>query len=656
MVGIRVTRNGIEKLYPCVEFDIAAAITAGFDDCGGTAIDTSDPLMPSEHYYVFGPSINGVVVQYNNRPVNTPVPDGVFGDGLITDPRSDDQIVWFSDDTVTDSFGPAQQYDTQPDDFFIDNVNVMYYTGTMDSPTATRMRYTLAGSITQGVDYYRCESTCALIETSTGFYFGETFFDGYFTGIGWYYWFISLYQRYQTQSMGTQNQFILRPQYELGMNKFVTTGYDDPYFDLVIPETDYTINDDTPTDMITQFCHAVYNDIEYVGYCAFRIVDGVVYDFNVVLLPMFFWGATEPFEPPGPVVPDPGDFGPESQPDAGGDGTYSDTNTAPDAQAGVNLVGGMSAYGLHLYRISQTNYGAVLDALWGTSAISDAMWQRWENYKFNPLQGIIVNHFVPYDLTPASLSTAVIQMAGVTLLAAAATADVLTTQYKDHTVGTLSIPEFFGSALDYSPYTVMRLYLPFCGWIDIDPDRVNGGSITVKYRCDVVSGDVCAYVICTDRTGSATSMYTATGNCAVALPITGNDQGTGQIVGGLQSAVLGSVTGAITGNVLGAASSLIGGVSSALTAQHHMQQTGSYSGSVALISDRQCRLQIIRPAQSTPAYGQQLRGRPSDIGCLIGDLIGTGWSSFDAVHAEIDGATADEQAEIERLLHIGVIL
>jgi hypothetical protein len=41
---------------------------------------------------------------------------------------------------------------------------------------------------------------------------------------------------------------------------------------------------------------------------------------------------------------------------------------------------------------------------------------------------------------------------------------------------------------------------------------------------------------------------------------------------------------------------------------------------------------------------------------LIGDLIGTGWSSFDAVHADIEGATVDECREIERLLHEGVIL
>lgn len=610
------------------------------------------------HDYITGTDLGVIHVTGTGNP---------FGDGVITDPRSPDQAVYFSADTIPETFGDVVNLTDQPDDFFVSGtgdtaaqISIRYYDVTPGSTTHATY-YNGRTAFVPGA-YYRCDSVSAMFRTVNGYYFGLSILDGFFPGSGWYNWFIKFFDRYDADSIaGTTNYWVLQPTY----NYTTTPQYFAPLSNIydIFPRSSDPDDQASPTDITVFFGYTHVTDVTWllndhpcICICVAKQTDGQITNYDIVAIPVEMFGGITPIGPQPVPVPDPGDFGPESQPDAGGDGTYSDTNTAPDAQAGVNLVGGMSAYGLHLYRISQNNYGAVLDALWGTSEISDALWQRWENYKFNPLQGIIVNHFVPYDLTPASLSTAVIQMAGVTLLAAAATADVLTTQYKDYTVGTLSIPEFFGSALDYSPYTVMRLYLPFCGWIDIDPDRVNGGSITVKYRCDVVTGDVCAYVICTDRTGSATSMYTATGNCAVALPITGNDQGTGQIVGGLQHAVLGSVTGAITGNVLGAASSLIGGVSSALTAQHNMQQTGSYSGSVALISDRQCRLQIIRPAQSTPAYGQQLRGRPSDIGCLIGDLIGTGWSSFSAVHGDIPGATAEEQQAIIDMLHDGVIL
>lgn len=194
----------------------------------------------------------------------------------------------------------------------------------------------------------------------------------------------------------------------------------------------------------------------------------------------------------------------------------------------------------------------------------------------------------------------------------------------------------------------MRLYLPFCGWIDIDPSAVVGGSIKVRYMCDNLTGNVTAYVLCTDRNGVESSLYTATGNCAVSMPVVGNDQGFGTMLTAAGSAAL----SAATGNILGVAGSAM----QALGARHQTQQTGAYGGSYSYTADKQCRLQIIRPVPSTPDHGQQLRGRPSDIGCMIGDLIGTGWTSFSAVHGDIPGATAEEQQAIIDMLHDGVIL
>ena len=71
----------------------------------------------------------------------------------------------------------------------------------------------------------------------------------------------------------------------------------------------------------------------------------------------------------------------------------------------------------------------------------------------------------------------------------------------------------------------------------------------------------------------------------------------------------------------------------------------------------QCRIEVLRPCVSTPELGTDLRGRPADISVQqISDLTGTGFASFSDVHPDIAGATAAECAEIERLLHEGVIL
>lgn len=596
-----------------------------------------------------GISLNGVYATGYEGRFQT-ITDPTWITEGITDPRSDRQIAYFDHDNINDCYEQVT-LSSEPDDFYIDGLddpptprhaNATYYTGSRFRD-GYRLTYALNQTYTPA-DYYYNNSCCCICKTDTGYYFGMAFNNVYSPASGYDYYQYEAWYLWRNNFAGLDETFNTYPQYGLQTPPIGTIGFNRTYW---ISPSISGDNPLTPTNVITEFVIGEYNDKTYVGMCFHEITnDGTPTGrLHIWMFPLEFWGEVVPYEEPTPI-PDPGDFGPVSEPDAGGDGTYTDTNDSPVIPTPFSYTDALGANGVHLYIIDAANYGAVLDALWGSGSLSDALWSRWKNYKFNPLQGIVSSHYIPFELLPVAGSSAIIRMAGVDLTPH--TAAVCSSQIGSHNLGSLSIPEFFGSALDYSPYTQMRLFLPFCGWIDIDPDRVVGGSLAVTYLCDAVSGDVCAYVICTDRTGTASYMYTATGNCAVTLPVTGNDQGTGQVLSSLSGAVM----GAVMGNPLGVASGLLGVV----TAQHHMQQTGSFSGSVSLISDLTCRLQIIRPVQSTPKYGQQLRGRPSDIGCLIGDLIGTGWSSFDAVHADIEGATVDECREIERLLHEGVIL
>lgn len=635
--GIYTTVNGTRRQYPCVEVDLAAIHAAG-----------SLGVLSATSY------TGGTPAQF--LTVRT-IPVSTYLSETITDPRSADQIVYFPEDNLMDCFEEVT-LDTEPDDFWLHgisspssprSVNSRWYSSVLDSGTGRHTMYLSQNAFAAGSYLYN-DSCCRVVQTDTDYAFGLAWNAVYSPASGFnYYQFDAWFLWYNNIYGLDESQFNLQIQY----------GLQNPRLDVAQSNRTYRIwnnidmsgsNPPTPADFICCFCVGEYDGVTHVGWIYYYIdSDGNPTDvMSFDMFPLWFWGedALQPYEPPTPPIPDPGDFGPESEP-GGGDGTYTDTNDPPAVPSDpYSILDGLGANGVHLYIVDAAQYGAVLDALWGTGTLSSALWQRWENYKFNPLQGIVSSHFIPTELLPSSSTTSVIRMAGVDL--APTTAAVADSQIGAFDVGSISIPEFFGSALDYSPYTVMRLFLPFCGWIDIDPDRVTGGSLSVSYLCDAMTGDVVAYVRCFDRTGSCTYMYTATGNAAVTLPVTGNDQGTGQTL----SALSGIVMGAVTGNPLGIASSAIGLVS----AQHHMQQTGSFAGSVSLISDLTCRLQIIRPAPSTPKHGQELRGRPSDIGCLIGDLIGTGWTSFSAVHGDIEGATAEEQEAIISMLHDGVIL
>lgn len=585
-----------------------------------------------------------------------------FGDGVITDPRSPDQAVYFSADTVPGTFGDVINLTDQPDDFFVSGtgdtaaqISIRYYDVTPGS-TAHATYYNGRTAFVPGA-YYRCDSVSAMFRTVNGYYFGLSILDGFFPGSAWYNWFIKFFDRYDADSIaGTTNYWILQPQY----NYTTSPQYFAPLSNIydIFPRSSDPNDQASPTDITVFFGYTritdttwLLNDHPCVCICVAKQTDGQITNYDIVAIPVEMFGGVTPIGPTPVPVPEPGEFGPKSE-TGGGSGTYTDTSDPITIQEPVSLIGGQleAAHGIHVYRINTTDYRLMMSSLWGLgTSIGDTLWTRYQNYKMTPISGILANHYIPYALVaaPQPIVTTTIRVAG-SVIADTEAQDLSTDYIGTHTLDTLAVPEYFGSDLDYAPHTEMRLYLPFCGWIDIDPSAVVGGSIKVRYMCDNITGNITAYVLCTDRNGVESSLYTATGNCAVSMPVVGNDQGFGTMLTAAGSAAL----SAATGNIMGVAGSAM----QALGARHQTQQTGAYGGSYAYTADKQCRLQIIRPVPSTPDHGQQLRGRPSDIGCMIGDLIGTGWTSFSAVHGDIPGATAEEQQAIIDMLHDGVIL
>ena len=629
--------NALEKtLYPFCEFDMEAAITASWG--------ASFAISPPASYTGSDLTCWNIFADGDQNPALLPNIAACFDDDLIIDARSENQPYYFNADTYRDCFGEAETLAAEPADW-TSTYNGMYYqeiylgAGScfMDQP------YTFVAGT-----YYKNETLSGVYETDEGMAFGISIGYVYRNG---QYWYDAIFG-HKLMLDGYANLAEYWQYYVPQMTGFPSTrilgGFGTVEFNMgtmgLVPDTP-----DSPTNAGSMLVNGTYLGVDYYGCCMYRWDEdtGKCIAFRVYMLPAWCWGDPQewvPPEPPEPVIPDPQDYGPDSWAEGGG-GTLTDSNDAPDITSSYDFIDPLGAYGLHMYVVSDAAYGDLLSTLWGTGTLSQTLWSRWENYKFNPLQGILINHFVPSAFIPTQTNTSRIKLAGIELVSTAGIPDdQITTAALEH----LSVPEFFGNAFDYAPYTQLKLYLPFCGWITVDPDRVVGGGLDITYKCDLLTGDVCAYVQCTDRTGSCTYMYTATGNCAVTLPVTGNDQGTGAALSG----ALQTVIGAVTGNAIG----VINGVTGALTAQHHTQQTGSVSGNVANIADLQCRLQIIRPVLTIPQYGQQLRGRPSEVGVEISQLVGTGWNSFNALHPDIEGATADECAEIARLLSEGVIL
>lgn len=232
--------------------------------------------------------------------------------------------------------------------------------------------------------------------------------------------------------------------------------------------------------------------------------------------------------------------------------------------------------------------------------------------------------------------------------------------------GTISISEFFGSYLDYSPYTKLSIYLPYIGMKELDIDDFMNGEIGVKYYIDIVSGDCVAYINQVNLSsndvrpaiaGGAGVLYQFTGNVAFNVPISA--QNFSQIYAASAGAMIGGaglLASALSGG-LSAPMALTGiaatGVNVA-TSKPTISRGGSIPSTSGYLGIQVPYLILTRPRQCLPEDQNALVGYPAYITVTIEDI--EGYNEFEIVHLENIPATDAEKAEIEKLLKSGVIL
>lgn len=259
---------------------------------------------------------------------------------------------------------------------------------------------------------------------------------------------------------------------------------------------------------------------------------------------------------------------------------------------------------------------------------------------------IIDCHVIP--VTPSSGSTEAIKVGNRQLTVSG---DRLTADYVDVPCGSISLGEYYANFADF--LTTFKLYLPFVGFVPARPEWFNNDSISVNYRFNVIDGSFVAFV-------SGTGQYVNNGNpektilgqyggvACVHLPITGVTYAN--MVSGLVGAAGGMAVGAATGNVAAIASSAI----AAAQAHGDIAQSNAYSAGAAFLGCRRPFVLIERPVSDYSATYQHEDGIPSNISMKIGNL--TGFAVIGDVHLDGIDATDQEKAEIERLLHEGIIL
>lgn len=223
---------------------------------------------------------------------------------------------------------------------------------------------------------------------------------------------------------------------------------------------------------------------------------------------------------------------------------------------------------------------------------------------------------------------------------------VAASQYVVVDCGTLNVNEYWGSYLDYAPYTQAEIYLPYIGAHPISIDDIMNKPVHVVYHVDILSGACCAHVQC-----GGTVLYSFIGQCASSIPITG-DNWTNVINGAIS--IAGSI-GSMVATGGASAPMAIGQIAS--TAVNAMKPTveksGAMGGTGGMLGVQTPYLILTRPRQALPRDQNTFMGYPAFITEKLQDL--TGYTEIDSIHLENVPATESELSEIEDLLKGGVI-
>ena len=329
---------------------------------------------------------------------------------------------------------------------------------------------------------------------------------------------------------------------------------------------------------------------------------------------------------------------------SGGDGNYDDRSDPIDFPA-LPTGGALSSGAIKGFHVSAPQLTQVFNKLWDSSIFDIAT--QFQKLLDNPMDCVISLHCVP--VRPTTSGNANIKLGSFDTQVSA---DVISNQYLTIDCGSLSIKEYWGSALDYSPYTKVELYMPFVGIKELKIEDVMKSTIHIKYNIDVFTGDC----LCNVKCGQSV-LYKFAGNLKQDIPVSGrtNNMGIKAIIGAAAS-FAGGAMGAAMGAppVLAGVAAGISSAASVATSKIITTRSGSLSGSVGLLDDFVPFLIFHRPVQSLANNFKSFKGYPSNITTSLSVI--NGYTEVEYINLQnIPNATSAEMDEIKSLLKQGVI-
>lgn len=259
----------------------------------------------------------------------------------------------------------------------------------------------------------------------------------------------------------------------------------------------------------------------------------------------------------------------------------------------------------------------------------------------DPMEAVISLHSMPIQLVGTS---AVCKIGNFNT---EVSMNAVNQQFYTANLGSIYIPEHWASALDYSPYVHVSVFVPYVGVREIQVDDVVGKTLTMKANIDILSGASVIMIMCGDSV-----LYTFNASLMFKHPLSMSSMAP--LYQAVAGAIGSTLSGAGQGGGAGAIGGAIGGaLNVALSKWSQISRSGYIGSSFGCLANFTPYLIIHRPIQSLASGFRHFKGYPSNITTVLSGV--SGYTEVESVHLAGIPCTDIERDEIMGLLYNGVI-
>lgn len=229
-------------------------------------------------------------------------------------------------------------------------------------------------------------------------------------------------------------------------------------------------------------------------------------------------------------------------------------------------------------------------------------------------------------------------------------------QYSQYSFGSISIPKYFDSYLDFAPYTEFTLELPFGQPVQIPPEQIVGDSLSIILRVDALTGTALYYI-----SNSKHLICQVPCNCFIDIPFASSEYtqsrnqalaNTAISVGKMAySAASQNYTGMMTAGIETAVQPMIENINQNASRNITEISSGGGPGAIGAMGIKYAVLKISRPYLVMPDDYYDFVGAPSGYIRQLSSC--EGYFEVSEFYGKVS-CNQDEYAEIVSQLRAGV--